>query len=296
MAVVGGYGIGLTVHSDRLPDPGETLIGRGFRSSHGGKGSNQAVAAARLGATASLLSAVGDDDWGRAARDLWAAEGVDATAVRTAPASTMAGIVLVEAGGENRILIALGALEHLTGEDVRGFEPAIAAADVLLVSLEVPLDVAARACVFGRAHDKVVILNPAPATNLPTSLMQTIDVLVPNRPEAARLAGLPADAPPARLLQALMAQTPAAVVLTLGAEGVLLGRPGRPDLHVPATAVSVVDTTGAGDAFCGALAVALAEGADLEAAVRLAVRAGSHAVTIEEAVPALPWRADLGLP
>jgi ribokinase len=107
---------------------------------------------------------------------------------------------------------------------------------------------------------------------------------------------LPADASPARLLQALMAQTPAAVVLTLGAEGALLGRAGRPDLQVPASAVNVVDTTGAGDAFCAALAVALAEGADLEAAVRLAVRAGSHAVTIEEAVPALPRRVDLGWP
>lgn len=296
VAVVGGYGVGLTLRTDRLPEAGETLVGRAFRSSHGGKGSNQAIAAARLGAAVTLLSAVGDDAWGRAARELWREEGVDASSVPTVEGSTMVGVILVEAGGENRILIALGALDRLRPDDVEPFEPAIAASDVLLVSLEVPLDVAVRACAVARWHERSVILNPAPAAGLPPSLLGAVDLLVPNRPEAVRLTGLAADSSPTRLLEALMALTPAVVVLTLGAEGALLGRPGRRALHVPAQAVEPVDTTGAGDAFCGALAVALAEGADLEAAVRLAVRAGGHAVTVEEAVPALPRRADLGLP
>lgn len=295
VAVVGGYGVGLTLRADRLPEPGETLVGREFRSSHGGKGSNQAIAAARLGAEVALLSAVGADGWGQAARDLWRVEGVDAATVPTVDAATMVGVILVEPGGENRILIALGALDHLGAWDVQRFEPAIAAADVLLVSLEVPLDVAVRACAFGRSRERLVILNPAPAMSLPADLLRTVDLLVPNRSEAARLAGLPTDSSPVRLIEALLALAHGDVVLTIGGDGALLGGPGRPHLHVPAPAVPVLDTTGAGDAFCGALAVALAQGLGLEAAVRLAVRAGAHAVTIEAAVPALPRLADLGL-
>jgi ribokinase len=130
---------------------------------------------------------------------------------------------------------------------------------------------------------------------LPEDLLGTVDLLVPNRSEAARLAGLPTDSSPDRLLEAILVLAHGDVVLTLGAEGALLGRQGRERVHVLAPVVPVLDTTGAGDAFCGALAVALAQGVGIEAAVRLAVRAGGHAVTIEEAVPAFPRPAHLGL-
>jgi ribokinase len=296
VAVVGGYGMGLTFLADRVPLAGETVVGRSFQASHGGKASNQAIAAARLGAEVALLTAVGDDAYGRAARELWVEEGVDASAVRTVNAATMVGAVLVEANGENRILIVPGALEHLEVNDAEDFEPLIAAADVILVSLEIPLGVATRVCQLGRAHGRPVILNPAPAMALPAALLVTIDYLVPNRLESARIAGLPEDAEPADLLAALLALTPATVVMTLGRDGALMGRRRSDPLHIPTPATAVVDTTGAGDAFSGALAVALAEGVGVETATRFAVLAGSSAVTVAEAVPSLPRRRDLGDP
>jgi ribokinase len=296
VALVGGYGVGLTFVAERLPVAGETVVGRSFRTSHGGKASNQAIAAARLGATASLLTAVGDDAYGRAARDLWAGEGVDAAAVRTLEGPTMVGAIIVEASGENRILLVLGALERLEVADVDRFEATIAAADVLLVSLEVPLAVAERACALGRAHARTVVLNPAPASAGAATLLPTVDYLVPNRSEAAAITGLDAASAPSGLLAALLALTPAHVVLTLGAAGALIGGRGDTVLHLPAPAATVADTTGAGDAFNGAFAVALAEGASLEAAARYGVRAGSHAVTIPEAVPSLPHRSEIGHP
>ncbi len=296
VATVGGYGVGLTFLTERVPVAGETVVGRSFRTSHGGKASNQAIAAARLGADVALLTAVGDDPYGHAARELWAVEGVDATAVRTVDAATMVGAVIVEVTGENRILIAPGALERLEVGDVARFEPWIAAADVLLVSLEIPMAVAEHACAIGRAHARTVVLNAAPATVLPASLLQVIDCLVPNRQEAARITGLGGDAEPSDLFAALTGMTSATVVLTLGHDGALVGRHGTTPLRIPAPRPSVVDTTGAGDAFSAAFAVALARGAVPADAAAYGVLAGSHAVTIAEAVPSFPRRADIGDP
>jgi ribokinase len=296
VAVVGGYGVGLTFRADRVPERGATLVGRSFRTSHGGKGSNQAIAASRLGAAVSLLTAVGEDAYGRAARQLWVAEGVDAAAVRVATEPTMVGAIIVEPGGENRILIALGALDQLGVDDVDRFEPAIAEADVVLVSLEVPLAVVERACVLARAHGRTVVLNPAPARPLDATILHSVDFLVPNRSEAAAIAGLGVEARPPEILATLAALTPAAVVLTLGADGALVGGRGAEAVHLPAPAVEVVDTTGAGDALNGALAVALAEGADPVAAAAYGVRAGSHSVRVAEALPSLPHRGQVGGP
>ena len=296
VATVGGYGVGLTFLTERMPVAGETVVGRSFRTSHGGKASNQAIAAARLGADVALLTAVGGDPYGHAARELWAAEGVDAAAVRTVDAATMVGAVIVEVTGENRILIVPGALERLEVADVARFEPWIADADVLLVSLEIPMAVAGHACALGRAHARTVVLNAAPATEMPASLLQLVDCLVPNRQEAARITGLDGDAEPSDLLAALTAMTSATVVLTLGHDGALVGRRGTTPLRIPAPRPTVVDTTGAGDAFSAALAVALARGAAPAAAAAYGVLAGSHAVTVAEAVPSFPHRADIGDP
>ena len=296
VAVVGGYGVGLTFQAERLPVAGETVVGRSFRISHGGKASNQAIAAARLGADVALLSAIGDDAYGHAARRLWAEEGVDATAVRATDASTMVGVVIVEASGENRILIVPGALEELEVGDVDRFEPWIAAADVLLVSLEIPTAVAEHASALGRAHARTVVLNAAPATELPASLLEVVDCLVPNRQEAARITGLGGDARPSDLIAALSAMTSATIVLTLGPDGALVGRRGARPERIPAPKPTVVDTTGAGDAFSAAFAVALARGAAPADAAAYGVLAGSHAVTVAEAVPSFPRRADIGDP
>ncbi|MDR0416851.1 MAG: ribokinase [Propionibacteriaceae bacterium] len=297
LAVVGSYGAGLTVKAPRLPVAGETLVGTAFSEGPGGKGSNQAVAAARLGAEVSFLTAIGADSIGADALSLWRAEGVDASQVVTiTSARTMVALITVEASGENQIIIVPGALEHLAASHVRDFAGQIAAADVLAVSLEIPLDAALAALRVGREAGCTTLLNPAPARPLPDDAWTLIDVLTPNQTEAAALAGLPpgrsADA--AELGRTLAARTGGAVVMTLGAEGALLVEGGQ-TMPIPAwPAGQVVDSTGAGDAFNGALAVALAAGRPLPAAAAFAARAGAHAVTVDEVIPSLPTLAELG--
>lgn len=290
IAVVGSYGAGLTMRVPRVPVAGETLSGGDFSSGHGGKGSNQAVAAARLGAQVSLLSAVGPDQFGTAARQLWAEEGVDATGVRTADAATMVGVILVEANGENRIVIAPGALDQLTPADVERFADRIVDADIVVVSLEIPLPVATAALRLAHANGVRTLLNPAPAVELPDEAWAWIDIATPNSSEAQVLTGHrpDADARPDDLVDLIRTRYGGALVLTLGAAGALVDHGGRRTAVDPVSVPRVVDTTGAGDAFTGALAVGLARGDALVDAARYAAAAGAHAVGIPEVIPALP--------
>ena len=276
IAVVGSYGVGLTFELDRVPDAGQTVIGTRFRTDHGGKGSNQAIGAARLGAEVAFLTAVGQDDFGAGGKELWRAEGVDASAVVEVPEATMAGAILVEATGENRIVIAPGALAHLAPEHVDAFAPRIAEADVCLVQLEIPVETAHRALEVAREAGVRTVLNPAPAPlePLPARMLGLVDYLTPNESEAAALG------------EAVTAAR--RVVLTLGADGAQLG-----DDRIPAFPANVVDTTGAGDAFAAALAVSLAEGHPDVDAVRRACAAGAHMVEHAGVVPGLPTRAEL---
>jgi ribokinase len=276
VAVVGSYGVGLTFGVERVPERGETLVGHTFRIDHGGKGSNQAIGAARLGADVQLLTAVGEDAFGTEALELWAAEGVDAEAVVRAPLPTMAGAILVDAAGENRIVIVPGALSALAPEHVDAFAPAIAAADVCLVQLEIPVETARRALEVARRADVRTVLNPAPAPSapLPGDMLALVDNLTPNESEAAALGSAIGAA--------------RTVVLTLGANGAQLG-----DEHVAAFPAAVVDTTGAGDAFNAAFAVALAEGLPELDAVRWGCAAGAHMVERAGVIDGLPARAEL---
>jgi ribokinase len=269
VAVVGSYGVGLTFGVERAPERGETLVGTLFRRDHGGKGSNQAVGAARLGADVAFLTAVGDDAFGDQAFELWAEEGVDGSAVLRAPLPTMTAAILVEAGGDNRIVIVPGALSALTRAHVDAFAPQIASADVLLVQLEIPLETALHALAVGRVAGVRTILNPAPAPTEP--ITPAADYLTPNESEALAVEG--ADG---------------TLVVTLGEQGARL----RGE-QIPAFAAEPVDTTGAGDAFCAAFAVALAEGAADADAVRWGCAAGAHMVEHEGVVPGLPTRAEL---
>jgi len=295
IAVVGSYGVGLTMRVPRMPVAGETLSGGTFASGHGGKGSNQAVAAARLGARVSLLTAVGRDRFGADARRLWADEGVDASGVRDTDAATMVGVILVDQEGENRIVIAPGALDELTPADVDAFAGRIAEADMVVVSLEIPLPVAVAALRVAREHGVPTLLNPAPAAPLPDEAWAWIDVLTPNASEARVLTGLAPNEPatPDQLADLLRARFAGTIVLTLGAEGALVDLDGVRERVAPVPVPRVVDTTGAGDAFTGALAVALARGDELTAAVRYAAAAGAHTVGIPEVVPALPRPDDV---
>jgi ribokinase len=268
VAVVGSYGVGLTVELARMPEAGETVVGRSFRLDHGGKGSNQAIGAARLGAGVDFLTAIGDDPFGHDAIALWQAEGVDARPVLT-DAATMTAPILVEPTGENRIVVVAGALERLVPEHVDAFSDRIAAADVCVVQLEIPVGTALYALEVAAAAGVRTILNPAPAP--PEPIAPRCDYVTPNETEA----------PAVR-------EANATLVLTLGDEGAEL----RGE-RIPAFAASVVDTTGAGDAFTAAFAVALAEGCGEREAVRWGCAAGAHMVEHPGVVPGLPTREQL---
>lgn len=269
IAVVGSYGVGLTFGIERAPERGETLIGTLFRTDHGGKGSNQAVGAARLGAEVTLLTAIGEDAFGDGAVELWAEEGVDATLVVRASLPTMTAAILVEAAGDNRIVIVPGALSTLTPAHVDAFAAQIASAEVLLVQLEIPVVTALHALEVGRQRGVRTVLNPAPAP--PSPIAPAADYLTPNESEAFAVD-----------------KADGTLVVTLGEQGARLR-----GTQVPAFPADAVDTTGAGDAFCAGFAVALAEGATDTDAVRWGCAAGAHMVEHEGVIPGLPTRAQL---
>ncbi|UCM89741.1 ribokinase [Streptomyces marincola] len=299
IAVVGSYGVGLTMRVPKAPAAGETVSDGAFAEGPGGKGSNQAIGAARLGADVSFLTAVGDDAYGHAARALWEREGVDAGQVVTGRGATMVGFILVEPSGENRIAIAPGALDELTADSVAAFRPAIAAADVLVVSMEIPADAVSAALRIGREEGTNTLLNPAPARPLADEDWPLIDVLTPNQTEAPVLLGLAEGhgLGDADLVAALRARTGGSVVLTRGGAGALVAdaadQGGAPQVVPARRAARVVDTTGAGDSFTAALATALAGGQRLTTAVGFAAAAGAHTVSVAGVIPALPTREQL---
>ncbi|MDP9221367.1 MAG: ribokinase [Actinomycetota bacterium] len=289
VVVLGSLNMDLVVFAESLPESGETVIGREFRELPGGKGLNQAVAAARAGARTVMVGAVGADAYGAELLKLLGGEQVDGSPVRAVPgARTGVASIGVDAGGANRIVVVPGANGLVTAAQVPDL-----AAGVLLASLEIPVPVVAEA--FARAHRNgmTTILNPAPAALLPEGLLATCDVLVPNEHEAAALTGeSTADLPGAeRAAGALCARGPRTVVVTLGARGALVMHAGRAR-HVPAVRVQPVDTTAAGDAFCGVLAARLAAGDSVDRAVSVASAAGALATTVVGAAPSLPqWAA-----
>lgn len=296
IAVVGSYGVGLTMRVPRSPAAGETVSGGAFDEGPGGKGSNQAIGASRLGAEVTFLTAVGDDDFGRAAASLWQREGVDASKVVVVPdAATMVGFILVEPSGENRIAIAPGALDRLDAAAVAGFRDEIAAAELLVVSMEIPLEAVVAALTLARETGTPTLLNPAPARRLPDEAWALIDVITPNQTEAPVLLGL-GDAhglDDRALVAELQARTGGSAVLTRGGAGALVADGEQLVEVAPVRVDRVVDTTGAGDAFTAALAVALAEGRRLADAAAFAALAGAHAVTLPGVIPALPTRDQL---
>lgn len=295
ISIVGSYGTGLTMRLDHVPGPGETLSGATFSSGAGGKGSNQAIGAARLGAHVRLLTTIGDDAFGAAARDLWAAEHIDASAVVTVDAPTMVGVILVEATGENRIVIAAGALDLLGPHHVEDFAASIADSDLMMVCNEIPVTAVVSALRTARRHNVATLLNPAPARELPEDAWPLVDYLTPNLPEGRVLAGLGDNSDIDATLDALRRRFPATIVMTAGAAGAYVDDPSTGQrTHIPAIeSPQVVDTTGAGDAFNAAFATAVCGGATAVAAARQAVAAGSFAVGRREVIPALPTASEL---
>jgi len=290
----------LAVRAPRIPAPGETVLGMGYKTSPGGKGANQAVAAARFGASVAFIGCIGDDAHAARLREALAAERVDTHGLLTREdkASGLALITIAE-NGENAIVVAAGANADLTPEHVARNGHLVREADVLLVQLEVPTTAVAEAISIAAGAGKAVILNAAPARALPPDLLRKVDVLVVNRGEASRLLGVEAVLDPARLALRLPELGPPTAILTLGAHGAILAHKGRPR-RVNAPAVKAVDSVGCGDAFCGVLACAWAKVHDAakrrhadeyplaEEAVRLAACAGAIAATRSGALSAMP--------
>jgi len=295
VVVLGSVNADLVLRCAALPLPGETVHGRDFRTLPGGKGANQAIAAARLGAAVAFIGCVGDDDFGRSAQFVLAGEGVDTTHLHVvAGTATGVAMILVDDAGQNSIALAAGANAALTTEHVDAAASLFEGAALFVCQLESPLDVVRHAIGRARAAGVPVLLNPAPAQALPVTLLADVDVLVPNETEAALLVG--ADLDPTAAAARLRALGPATVLLTLGADGLQIDSDGLVQ-RVPAPATGpVVDTTGAGDTFIGAFAVARVEGASVAAAAAFAQKAAALSVTRPGAVGGMPYRHEVGNP
>lgn len=293
VVVVGSSNTDMVVQVPHIPAPGETVLGGEFIMAAGGKGANQAVAAARLGAQVTLVARVGRDVFGERALAGFRQEGIDIQHIAVDPeAASGVALIFVDASGENSIAVAPGANERLTPQDVQQAKEVIEAADVLLLQLETPLETVRQAAEIAQRAGVRVVLNPAPARPLPADVLALVDVLTPNEGEVSLLARRQiaqtttlADAEASA--RCLIEQGVKVVIVTLGARGALIVTPGFQQL-VPGFAVDVVDTTAAGDAFNGGLAVALADGKSLAEAVRFANACGALAATKMGAQPSLP--------
>ena len=279
VAVVGSVNLDLVATTHRLPGPGETVAGTGYAEHAGGKGLNQAVAAARSGASVALIAAVGDDDAGRRLRAVAEAEGIDVSMIDIVPGPTGRALITVDDRAENSIVVVPGANAFVRAD-------APGDARIVVAQLEIPIDTVIAAFRSARGHGGRTILNPAPAQRLPDELLAVCDVIIPNEHELARIGGP----------DTLFGRGVSAVVTTMGAAGVSVSEmvDGVVDAWEQAAFdVTPIDTTGAGDAFCGALAARLAAGAGLRDAVRYAAAAGALATTTAGAVRSLPRSLDI---
>ncbi|MGY5123811.1 ribokinase [Streptomyces nigrescens] len=292
--VVGSANADLTVRVDRRPGAGETVLGTDLVESAGGKGANQAAAAARIGGRTALLARVGGDAYGELLLGAQRAAGTDVTPVIVdGTARTGTAMIIVDPDGDNSIVVSPGANAALTPQDVAAAKDTIAASAVVSLQLEIPMESVRAAAAAAEQAGTRVVLNPSPAptADLAPELLSVADPLVVNEHEARQLSGL-TDGTPAQWAQALRDRGARSVVVTLGGDGALVLDASGAE-NVPGVRVKAVDTTGAGDAFTGALATRLARGDALPEAARFAVRVGAAAVTKPGAQPSYPTRAEL---
>lgn len=285
VVVVGSANMDLVAVAPELPGPGETVLGTEFVTVPGGKGANQAIAAARAGGSSAFVGAIGSDSFGVTLRARLAASGVDTSYVRVVYGASGVAVIMVNAHGENSIIVTPGANAALTALT----EPELTCvrdADVLVAQLEIPIDTVTQAAAAARAAGTRVVLNAAPARPLPEALLEAVDLLVVNDVEARAICGPGPD------FRSLLSAVPR-VVVTRGAEGAWYGERDGAEHRIPAIRVPTVDSTAAGDAFTGALAVAWGEGRELVEAVQWACAAGAACVRRVGASVSLPTRAEI---
>lgn len=285
----------LVTRASRLPRAGETLIGQSFSTVPGGKGANQAVASARLGAEVAMIGCVGSDAYGVQLRDALLAEGIDCQAVSRVDGSSGVALIVVDDSSQNAIVIVAGSNGELTPASLQAADAVLQAADVIVCQLEVPLETVGYALKRGRELGKTVILNPAPASGpLPAQWYASIDYLIPNESEATALSGVTVDSlDSAKLAAAQLIKAGAAkVIITLGAQGALFSDGSRFE-HLAAPNVKAVDTTAAGDTFVGGFAAALAHGKSEAEAIRFGQVAAALSVTRAGAQPSIPTLHDV---
>ena len=295
VVVIGSLNMDLVTRAPRLPRGGETLIGQSFSTVSGGKGANQAVAAARLGAEVSMVGCIGSDAYGQQLRNALLAEQIDCDAISIVDGASGVALIVVDDNSQNAIVIVAGANGALTPGVIDRFDSVLQAADVIICQLEVPDATVGHALKRGRELGKTVILNPAPASRpLPADWYAAIDYLIPNESEAAALSGLPVDSLETAETAAtrLIGMGAGKVIITLGAQGSLFAD-GLGFQHFPAPQVHAVDTTAAGDTFVGGFAAALASCQSEAEAIRFGQVAAALSVTRAGAQPSIPTLSDV---
>ncbi|MDD6281596.1 MAG: ribokinase [Bacteroidales bacterium] len=296
--VIGSSNTDMVIRCSRLPRPGETVLGGSFMMNHGGKGANQAVAAAKLGGDTVFIGKVGDDVFGHQTVEMLTSLGID-TRFLGVSATEPSGVALInvdEHTAENSISVASGANGAIRPADIDAAEEVIASASLILMQLEIPIDTVTYAAKMAKRHGVTVVLNPAPAPSepLPEELLENVDIIIPNKTEAEVITGIAIDTPQdeLRAIRSLHSKGISTVIFTLGSKGALLCQNGDCE-EVPSFKVKAVDTTAAGDTFCGALCVGLSEGKEVRPAMIFANQAAAISVTRKGAQQSVPTRAEV---
>ncbi len=297
IVVVGSSNTDMVIRCPNMPRPGETVLGGEFLMNHGGKGANQAVAAAKLGGNVTFIAKIGDDIFGAETLEMLRRTGIDTSHVSVS-SDLPSGVALinVDAKGENSISVASGSNAALSGKDIDNAMEVISTADVMIAQLETPVETVAYAAEMAKRHGVTVVLNPAPAplSPLPDALLRNVDIIIPNKTEAEAISGISiTDGDSERkAIEAISAKGVGTTIITLGSKGALLCT-GGDFIMVPTMKVKTVDTTAAGDTFCGAFCVALTEGKGLVDAVRFGNKAAAISVTRNGAQQSAPTREEV---
>ena len=294
--VIGSSNTDMVIKSDRLPKPGETLLGGKFMMNPGGKGANQAVAASRLGGNVTFVCKVGRDTFGKKACELFKEEGIDVSHILEDPeGNSGVALINVDSKGENSIVVAESTNDALTSKDIESLTEVIKASDILVLQLEIPMESVVKAAEIAHAHGKKVILNPAPAPSqgFPAGFLSNIDLIVPNETEASIISGIEVQSleDAKRAANKIQEAGCKKVIVTLGSRGAMIAN--HEITVVPSDKVEAVDTTAAGDTFCGALAVALSENMSLEEGTRFACHASAISVIRMGAQSSIPYRYEI---